>query len=924
MILKTTYLLPFILPIFMFGQQSNVSDISTKELWEGIELTSRKAKLLPVTQEKSHIWIPVAAGTAALTTTLILIGNNDKGSDLIVPPVAKEDNYLLMCGMSARFTPLDNDTGEELFISRISDVPLGVILVNTSTIEVAGSVTNSFIFNYTVTDKNGNTASATISVSIEYPTLMVSDQNLEVISGQIITGNILTGSDCPECRITQVSGNTDNSMEWNENGSFTLKIENLTSSATLHTFIFHITGKCSVTSTARITVNVLPKLCDVEPSVIITPSNCGMDDGSISINNIEDSYDFTWNTGSNHPFLTGIDAGIYTLTITNSELSCIKTFSFSLEEKIAEYIQDIQISPGNCYQSGKVLMQIKGLSLGPFMINVSGAAGIFSFEIAEGKYDIADLISKVSGNKIITGQYEISVRDVSKEIRCTQTITINIPEEDVKLQLLDDIYTTGQSLTVTGNILDNDIGVGLEVTDIEFPPEVMMEWKPDGSFKFKGISGQYEFIYTATDTCGQKSTAKIIIKIEDIVCDYQVTFTVTPALCGAANGNAVALITPADQSELIWSNGVTGPSLLNVMAGMYSLTVTHPTGACQQSFSVNIPQTEIPYVNEYTVIQQNCHYSAEVILNLTAPISGFLTIIAVGPNSTETFNVPEGYLLLSNFITLTPGIWTLVINDTSIPPECSQNITFEINIYAAPVLTLLDIEPPSSTTAKDGIVFVNITGGTPPYTISGPGQTYNNLIEGFNALPGFPSGVFTLFAVDAEGCITPPIIVEMFGGKPSLKTQIYVSPKVHFLLRNKMDYEKPPTDEVEILPIQLDLVNVSFELEGYFIGLACGKMLSFQDISISQSMITDLKVFMAEGGRKWTHNNFTLQGSVQTLIYKWRNKNHKHTASPAHMDLNFNIHAFYKINDYINIGSNITWHPNLKSWYGGQTVRFYF
>jgi hypothetical protein len=921
---KITFLWLILLPVLLIGQQGIVIDSGYYKVWENIELTSKRAKILPIPKTKIPLWIPLSVITGATVTTLLLIGKKDTVPDVPALPTANDDTYQMMCGMSARFTPLENDSGEALFISAITGAPAGVVLLNMTTIEVGESVSQSFSFVYTLTDKNGNTASASVTVNIQVPVLTVTGQNHQVISGQSLTGNILTGSDCPECRITNATGTVDGVFEWNENGSYTVQIDNLSVSAATYNFIFQITGKCGITTSASLTVIVLPKSCDIELITTNTPANCDMDDGSITISNIDDTYQLLWNTGSDQSVLSGIPAGNYTLSITIPGLSCIQSFSLIMEEKMTDYIRDLHTSPGNCYQSGQILMHIEGITPGPFIINASGPAGNFTFEVPAGVSDIADLISKAAEGKIITGNYEISVRDKTKDARCTQSVSVNIPEEEVRFQLTDDNYSASQNLPLTGNILDNDTGIGLKVTDIQIPPGVVMEWNTDGNFSFIGNAGQYELTYTAVDTCGQSASATLIIKVENIVCAYQVSFTTIPAICGGATGSVSATVFPSDPVNLLWSNGNTSSNITNLQAGTYTLTVTHPTGTCNQIFSIQIETTIVPYLTTSSITNESCNNKAEIILNVFGPVSGFLNFLVFGPSGNYQFSVPSGNILLSNFIPLTSGIWTLSINDAAAGPECAQQYSFELLPYLPPVLTLLDFQPPSSPTAKDGIVFVQLTGGNPPYNIVGPGMTYVNLMAGFNALQGFPSGVFSLFATDASGCKTNIIIVEMFGGKPALKTDFSFTPFLPVLLPDLGDPEHPSSAEPVFEIIALQSLQTTLLVGDNFLNFSVGQSRNISTGQMIQNQSYMMNVFMIETGRQWTVKDFYTRAGIRYQHHNVISDSNRNSTGNESYNLNLSLMSGLRLLNKLDFQFRLDWYPGLQRLISGNTLRLLF
>ena len=910
---------------YMHAQEKPVHLKSGNDInWDKIELTGAEAKLLPVIgPSKFPVWIPVTAGVLGIGTGVYLLLKDKKKSSDAEIPIARNDAFSLMCGMSHEVDPLANDSGSVLQIISISGAPAGLVILSNNKITISDEAGGTFTFSYTISNKDGKTASAMIAIDIMEPVFSVSNLNLRIVSGNTQNGNVFAGAMCEQCFVKNVTGPSEPVIEWNASGGFSLSPINLLPESREFQYRFTIEGKCKNEITVLLTLTVDPRPCSVTPQFESTPAQCDMDDGQIKLLSDDlGDYAFLWVTGQNTSSLLNIPAGMYMVTITHSALACVGVFTVEVAERDADYIRDISISAGNCYQSGKLILDISGV--GPFRIDISGSDKDFHFEVPPGNHDLAALMEPASEGKPVTGTFNIAVRDLSKDNRCTQRITAEIPVGPVSFLLKDDIYTANQNTPLTGNVLQNDEGVGLRVVEFNQIPGASLNIENNGIFNFTGNSGIYEYQYTVRDSCGRLMSAKLKITVSNIICSYNASFSVTPAVCGVADGSAVISVMPADPVTITWSNGAVGNILSGVMSAVYTVTVTHPTGACQQVFSVSIPQTQHPYINHSDVIDESCNQKAEIILNLTGPASGILTITAIGPVATFTFTVPSGNVLVSNFVTLIPGLWTLVINDAAAPPSCAQNYNFILQSYQPLLLTLLDIEPPSSPTAKDGIVYVEITGGNPPYSISAPGMTFNNLLPGFNILKGFPSGVFTLFAVDAAGCNSNVIIVEMFGGKPALKPHISITPFLPVLLAHDVEPEHPSQTKPEHTLIAIQTLQTSFISGDNYLSVGAGSSLPLNSYLNTGTGNFDLKVLMFEAGKQWSSADFYTQLSARYQYQHFTGDSKVIDKNSSNTLYNLSLKAGLNPGSNLNILFFIDWYPDQKIFAGGNTVRYLF
>jgi gliding motility-associated-like protein len=87
---------------------------------------------------------------------------------------------------------------------------------------------------------------------------------------------------------------------------------------------------------------------------------------------------------------------------------------------------------------------------------------------------------------------------------------------------------------------------------------------------------------------------------------------------------------------------------------------------------------------------------------------------------------------------------------------CFDEQSFELTLNDPPMLSCGEDTPASSSTANDGFAFINITGGTAPYTVEIDGPVFNDVLttsNNNNTLGGVGQGAYNITVTDANGCV---------------------------------------------------------------------------------------------------------------------------------------------------------------------------
>lgn len=138
---------------------------SQKVDWAGVQISHPAFKIPIVVPSPFPVWIPLAGGAVVTGGILLLTGGDETPAP--EPPVARDDEFTVPCNSPANLSVLANDSGEGLRITAVTAPPGIEVNINDGSLQMANTGAAVFPFSYTVTDQNGETAVATVTVFIE-------------------------------------------------------------------------------------------------------------------------------------------------------------------------------------------------------------------------------------------------------------------------------------------------------------------------------------------------------------------------------------------------------------------------------------------------------------------------------------------------------------------------------------------------------------------------------------------------------------------------------------------------------------------------------------------------------------------------------------------------------------------------------------
>lgn len=420
-------------------------------------------------------------------------------------------------------------------------------------------------------------------------------------------------------------------------------------------------------------------------------------DGAISLNVTggTGTKTYVWSSGENSKNISNKPAGNYTVTVTDVN-GCIKIHSFNIS----------QPSPFNA-ASSITSITCNGFSDGVIDITASGGTPPYSFSWSNGQS--AEDISNLAA-----GQYCVTLTDSKNCVSNPFCFTVNEPEE---ISITADI-TNASCPGESDGVIDVTVSGGT--------PPYTYHWT--GGVTSEDLSNLSPGLYsvTAADASGCTAEATYSVRSENLLI---ISLGITQPLCGQSNGSVTVTISGGTPPLIIqWSNGQSGASINNLVAGSYTVTVTDAHGCSTSQTAV------ISNVNELSVSG-----------NVTNTVcgsgnTGAIDISITGGTLPYTYQWSNG-AATEDISGLAEGSYTVTVTDST---ACQEVMTFAVTEESG--LSVSESASPPNCGQTDGSITITVTGGSPPYSYAwSSGQSTP-------AISALAAGVYTVTVTDANGC----------------------------------------------------------------------------------------------------------------------------------------------------------------------------
>ena len=597
------------------------------------------------------------------------------------------------------------------------------------------------IYNVTVTDVNGCSASTSETVSSSSGLTLTTTKN-----------DASCGANNGSIDLTISGGQAPYEIDWDNNGIGDANdTEDLTDLAagTYNVTVTDVNG-CSASTSESINasggLSVTPTLT--------TPSSCIQGDGSISLaiagGTAPYTVDWLHIVGSDDGSVaSNLSVGIYDVTITDAA-ACSEQLSIELVHPSSSLRGTFSTIGTNCSGLG-----------GRIIFNATGGNPPYQFSWQEQDPIIPNWTSSplsmnptFTADNITRAVYEVVVSDANF---CAYVSVIAVDYADDLLQIqnvsgvLPDCNSNNGSITIstingipplTYELSDND-QVDLEIGS------------NNASYTFSGLAAAtYEVTVRDKDGCIQ--TQEFVLKNNT---DLTVNATVTDALC--ANNGAISLnISGGDAPyQVDWSHlaGNNNPQNIDqLLAGTYAYTVTDAVG-CKVIGSEEVTY-ENPLGASFTTDEADCTgQNGSISFSASNGTPPYIYSWREASNTIGGDYEQSGSISSSNYTKtgLSSGSYDVKIEDSN---GCERTGTVTIGEEAGPSISYNQVT--HNCSSGGGTISTNVNSGTLPYAYKWATSAGAVVQEGPNKdliiANISQKTVYKVTVTDGEGCTDAP------------------------------------------------------------------------------------------------------------------------------------------------------------------------
>jgi gliding motility-associated-like protein len=438
---------------------------------------------------------------------------------------------------------------------------------------------------------------------------------------------------------------------------------------------------------------------------VITSPSCGSTNGgSILVTTTGGSgpISYVWNTGPTTNPITGIGAGVYSVTATDTT-GCSASASYIINQSSSLTFANPVITVVTC----------NGDSNGTITALATGGSGTIAYSWNNG-----DSTATITG--LQAGTYTVTATDTTG---CSATASYNVgapPAIIFNAPFVDSITCFGAA---NGSITASATGGTGTIT---------YSWSNTATGATISNLSAAQYCVTATDSVGCSASACYTLSQPDtLVIDSTV---ITNANCINAGTIALTVTGGTQAYSYNWTGGISGNPATNVPAGVYAVTATDANGCT----ATGGPDTVISVggvvvFDSATIVSPICNGgTGSIAVTATDTVLG-------GPITYSWDNGATGDTLSG----VVAGTYCVTATDTA---GCTASMCYTISQPPAITFGPAVLTQPNCNGDSSGCIQVSATGGTGTITYSWAGGGTSSL------LCGLPAGAYTVTATDSLGC----------------------------------------------------------------------------------------------------------------------------------------------------------------------------
>jgi gliding motility-associated-like protein len=443
-------------------------------------------------------------------------------------------------------------------------------------------------------------------------------------------------------------------------------------------------------------------------STQVNPKCNGNNNGSATVTatGASGTYTYTWNTGQTTSSVTGLSAGTYTVTVTDSA-GCVNTKAITITQPASLTATFSSVKNISC----------NGNTDGSLGTSPTGGTSPYTYSWSNGA-------TGSSNTGLTVGSYTLTVTDNNGCI-ATAAASISQPALLTTTITLVNVNCNGSK---TGSATTNTSGG---------TPKYTYSWNNGSTLSNNTGLSAGTYTVTVTDTNGCSVTATVTITQPP-----PITTVMGPNInvkCnGGNNGNTEITVSGGSPGyTYTWTDGQTNSSATGLTAGTYSVTVIDASG-CSLTAS--------------TIITQPKPLLDSIVSTTNIPCTGGTGSAVVGVKGgtgTYTYNWAPTGGTSATATGLSAGIYTVTVQDSN---GCLTMVTDTIKKTGKPVVSITGTDSvcqgnTATITASGGATYTWSTSATTSSITVTPTSTTTYTVQVSNGGPCFVDTAFTVSVV---------------------------------------------------------------------------------------------------------------------------------------------------------------------------------
>ena len=627
--------------------------------------------------------------------------------------VSDENN----CSVSASMNVTVGNTPDISLSATADRICLGASASLQANINNAGS---GYSVQWTATPSTGSGLTATSNERITITPTAIGTYKYKVTLTAYSCGNglpyivsdsvSLTVNSLPNPMITNNSGTSEftctvSSISVTAYGGTSYQWSNSASTASntfssVGTYYVTVTNANGCTATSSITVTQAEEFSASVSSVGTISCYGGTTSATITASGGTPSYRYIWSSGQTTPTANGLSAGSYTVTVGDSG-GCSMVLPINITQP-TELISSIVAHDVEC-----------GISQGSLNATVLGGTRPYNYSWSNG-------VNTAENLGVSAGSYSLTVFDING---CTASSTARVSRQG----MLSATATILQPISCHGY---SDGIISVQCQNAAEP--LIYLWNTGNASPEMYNLSDGTYMVTITDAWGCTGQTGVNL-VSPSEMDVQ-TAIVSPHCHNSNDGMITATafggVAPYDY---FWNTSVSGSELVNLGAGMYSLTVSDLAGC---SIARNISLDAPSAIMVETIVQDvNCYGDK----------NGSIEFSVQGGTEPYTYFINSREVSSGVIGNLAAGNYTVAVADNN---GCEDKLNVYIN---QPVELELSstATPPTCNDVNNASVEITVSGGTAPYS-----YTVGSYRSDSSVFVNLHSGIYSVFATDANGCST--------------------------------------------------------------------------------------------------------------------------------------------------------------------------